>query len=1486
MFTVVEWNGGTPAATRDLMVTETNLETGRPREHQVEFFFFKLVGDWPMAQRMGNYWRQHYGLDTYPVDTPTPAPPPSTPTMPTDALDTPTAVAVQLIREMRNLPLAASIDEYNNQLLTLVGTSGISPRLTSVQLETLAVHQLAEVTSILEQQAPVGWGLRVPSELDSDISKKTTRQTKNSWFVDELTYTSVSGTTWDVWRLQRTSDPDCGIDELSRSPIVQHPLPIPYSRMLGVEVLFPTSANWYSSHVADALPDGTVVVATNQALTVLAATVRQATSILPLRSRVTGVAIGEDILGACCADRVVHAFRLKSLETCGTHKEHHAEPSAMVNVKGLIITGDKRGALCLWTPGAATKSVERMVPQKEAVISLAASACSTRLAVGYHSGTVALVSLESHRFYCFRLRAAVQALSWLPSSNGLVTACQDQSVQLWRLQSEAAEEEAIAECQIAPAAGQSRDESKSWTSVCALSDALVLFSGSRGELFCWEESRQKPSRAAPSHTRPIFGMKAVGSDHVLTTGMDRFIVLWSVASGSPPQMKWRFCSLGGHVTALRVDANIACIGCGDNSLRVIDLMHREHRQHCWVAWKGLRTAVTSLAPATGTGVWGYGLQDGSFGVLAVNSSEGPGPAEPLCSRSHPAPVTSVCWLHFADPVEAVTADSAPKADDDQTEGRGSKKGKTKKEDKKGSSDDCRNLIQGLALISLSAGHKVFVTPVKGTTTTLQLQPLAGVAASPCAAVVWPLGKPSKGEEILVVAAIHKASEATVESNSFQLFQLDEGREELRCVGVVPADGLDGGAQSMSLCETSGEKMSCRLLCGTSKGGVSVFQLQWPLSAAVAQAVQADSPPPPLLAEAMVRQCHSKAVVDVQWRPSGSDRESSQLLSAGQDGLIKVWCFEKSPATLKLQSVANPVQNTANALLAACWDMSGEEPAVLAGGRDQIAFRWLPSEEVAPALATPLPVAPVKEVATRPPAASRPKAAAKAGGGTSLKQEKSSLLALTSAALYQQSSKARALELARVSLGGDAELWPGESLRADSPGSITESIFTNCQPFADRWLEMEVQHKQQAEDPHRARLLQLWAPELFDDVPPPEMPLVSAQWLWAALSNDPKTTLAEMVVAKSESIHHRAAAALVLGRLEDAVGLYLTNELLAEALLLARLRLPSRHPLVLHIYRSWAQDFRRRGRQDQAALCFFATKEFGNALSNLEDWLALPRALLGPDPLRLSGAFAAAKAAAQLAGAKADGIQDGAGSQEDGSEDDCDATLAFDHRSWWGRPELRAAVQAWKRCMVEALYTGDSSSALKVARVGPLKRDLSHGERFLRGAFAGYASAMAWWMQLRKEGEWPKEECPLAAFVETGSSCLDDDDIDWDFEWRALTWLPAYSSEEDCLLTAAVELGRSCASLSSGGRNAEAPWTHLLKAINALVKGATTALQTLPGNETASPAMAEGLLQVVTPLERLVALLSSLFLKFNRFAKCRSDGLSFEFGPAACLVLSR
>eukprot|EP00435_Cladocopium_sp_Y103_P036069 s728_g9.t1 len=102
--------------------------------------------------RMGNYWRQHYGLDTYPIDTT--STPPSSPTVPADALDTPIAAAVQLIRAVRNMPLAGSIEEYNQQLLALVAGSDFSPRLSSVQLETLAIqfHQLSQATLALEQQ--------------------------------------------------------------------------------------------------------------------------------------------------------------------------------------------------------------------------------------------------------------------------------------------------------------------------------------------------------------------------------------------------------------------------------------------------------------------------------------------------------------------------------------------------------------------------------------------------------------------------------------------------------------------------------------------------------------------------------------------------------------------------------------------------------------------------------------------------------------------------------------------------------------------------------------------------------------------------------------------------------------------------------------------------------------------------------------------------------------------------------------------------------------------------------------------------------------------------------------------------------------------------------------------------------------------------------------------------------------------------------------
>eukprot|EP00435_Cladocopium_sp_Y103_P049099 s2382_g14.t1 len=139
-----------PDATDDdrVPVAELNLETNSFREHQVEFFFYKLVGDWHTAQKMGNYWRQHYGPETLPVD-PVPAPEVRDPTagvLPdVSTLDLATVYAAQLMTVCRSLPPAAFPEQQRNQLLRLVQDSKVRNLFTPIDMNTLAtqIHQLA-----------------------------------------------------------------------------------------------------------------------------------------------------------------------------------------------------------------------------------------------------------------------------------------------------------------------------------------------------------------------------------------------------------------------------------------------------------------------------------------------------------------------------------------------------------------------------------------------------------------------------------------------------------------------------------------------------------------------------------------------------------------------------------------------------------------------------------------------------------------------------------------------------------------------------------------------------------------------------------------------------------------------------------------------------------------------------------------------------------------------------------------------------------------------------------------------------------------------------------------------------------------------------------------------------------------------------------------------------------------------------------------------
>eukprot|EP00435_Cladocopium_sp_Y103_P071780 s1247_g38.t1 len=140
---------------------------------QVEFFFFKLVGDWPTAQRMGNYWRQHYGLETYPIDSVPELHPATPPTSPTEVLDPATVSAVRLINEIRNLPGATSLEQYQNQLLAMARDSDVLAAFDSVQLSTLAIQiqQLSEVVAAAQSLGtpPLVSSLSMDSDPTDDV---------------------------------------------------------------------------------------------------------------------------------------------------------------------------------------------------------------------------------------------------------------------------------------------------------------------------------------------------------------------------------------------------------------------------------------------------------------------------------------------------------------------------------------------------------------------------------------------------------------------------------------------------------------------------------------------------------------------------------------------------------------------------------------------------------------------------------------------------------------------------------------------------------------------------------------------------------------------------------------------------------------------------------------------------------------------------------------------------------------------------------------------------------------------------------------------------------------------------------------------------------------------------------------------------------------------------------------------------------------------
>eukprot|EP00435_Cladocopium_sp_Y103_P031731 s1543_g8.t1 len=140
-------------------VQEANTVRGSMRESKIEYFFHRLVGDWNQAQRLGNYWREHYGLPALPLDpveAVPPAPGPSStssaPAAPvhhsladTSTVDPATVYVAQLLTTLRSLPQPAPPQETRDQMTALVQDFQLGTLFTPADLSFLGdqLHQLA-----------------------------------------------------------------------------------------------------------------------------------------------------------------------------------------------------------------------------------------------------------------------------------------------------------------------------------------------------------------------------------------------------------------------------------------------------------------------------------------------------------------------------------------------------------------------------------------------------------------------------------------------------------------------------------------------------------------------------------------------------------------------------------------------------------------------------------------------------------------------------------------------------------------------------------------------------------------------------------------------------------------------------------------------------------------------------------------------------------------------------------------------------------------------------------------------------------------------------------------------------------------------------------------------------------------------------------------------------------------------------------------------
>nr|CAB3248745.1 gem-associated protein 5 [Phallusia mammillata] len=373
-------------------------------------------------------------------------------------------------------------------------------------------------------------------------------------------------------------------------------------------------------------------------------------------------------------DGAIKLWNVNTKTVVKEHKYHGSNKPVAVHWspanKHLIVSGDEKGFLVVWN--IEKDSTSKFLPEGSSQTQLACVTCSPNhwnlVAVAYKSGAASVFDITGRGSVLRKLRGhnnEIHSIIWSPHCNediffpenenstedttaqhnekspleGIIaTGSKDRTIRLWTLSKGKCVK--LLKLPSRPSKGKRVNDETTRLYVMLLwseNSISQFFSSSfNGDVISWDVSKhdkemyQVLSSDNPDsgHQRVVFNMceGAMGSQHLVTTSMDRTVKFWSLDSLNSPPV-WSLPTLGGFVyviSASPVDPSLIALGVGDGVIRVWKTKNPRNQFDVMVLWQGVKEKVMSLSwHPMKEGLLGFGTEDGKVGLYDVLTQRPP-----------------------------------------------------------------------------------------------------------------------------------------------------------------------------------------------------------------------------------------------------------------------------------------------------------------------------------------------------------------------------------------------------------------------------------------------------------------------------------------------------------------------------------------------------------------------------------------------------------------------------------------------------------------------------------------------------------------------------------------------------------------------------------------------------------------------------------------------------------------------------------------------